>query len=420
MKNLIHVSIFALALGSLNSCASISNVADDDVYVVKPSQIPMGESLDDETSYMAYKYKKDQNNNLTTYRNPNVGAFGMGYAYGYRNYNDPFLFNPYMYNPYGFYDPYGYYSPYGHYGSGLGYIPGYGWSYIGPNPYYGGYYGYHNYFGNSIWGNPYYGYGSGYGYYGGGMYGSGFWGGNPYYGGYYGGYYGNNNNGWGNGGNAGGGSTSYNHYRGPRGGGSGGGVVTRRDMPGTVKMGTTPSIPLGNTSSTTVASSRETAGKTRPVGNEAITMDRPHTTSVVSGTRSPEVRQGMSNDNNVTGTTTRLNRPGRVEYNEVPASSGRGSVNVPSNPTRTYNGASRNSGSTEQVPSRNSGSNQQSPSRNSGGEYSRPSRTIESTPTRTREYSAPSSPSRGSSGSGSSGSGSRGGSVGGSTGGGRR
>lgn len=55
MKNLIFLSILVFAL---TSCATTEYYMADDVYVVKPSNLPLGESTADETSYAAFKKRQ--------------------------------------------------------------------------------------------------------------------------------------------------------------------------------------------------------------------------------------------------------------------------------------------------------------------------------------------------------------------------
>lgn len=370
MKNVFQLSIFAASALTFASCASISNVPDDDVYVVKSAAIPTNESLSDETSYAAFKYKKDRNNNAVDYEddffNPSFAnprmRFNMRMGY------NPFMYSPFGYSPYG-YSPYGYgmgYSPYLHhpYGSPMIYVPGIGWTYssmmYGFNNY-GGFYdpyfnGYHMNYGYGMG----YGIGAGFGYGGFGMY--------PYGSGFYDSWYyggGNFNNQWGNGSAGNNTPNNPNHYSGPRGSSSGGGVVTRTNIPGTVKMGTTPVV---NSNPTT-----KPVGVVKPVGKEAVfsrnngtmTTTKPTVESVPTGT---------------------LNRPGRVnstpatrenptrEYNNNPFNPSRNSgVSSPSTPSRNNGGSvgspspTRNSGSGVSSPTRNSGSPSVSPSRSTGG-----------------------------------------------------
>lgn len=369
MKNVFQLSVFAASALTFASCASISNVPDDDVYVVKSAAIPADESLSDETSYAAFKYKKDRNTNQVDYEDDFFNSsflnrqnrFNMQMGY------NPFMYTPFSsgYSPYGF-SPYGYssygygmgFNPYLHnpYGSQLVYVPGMGWTYASMISYpnmmlgfnnYGGYYGgYYDPFFNSY--HMGYGIGAGFGYGGFGM--------NPYGSGFYDSWYyggGNFNNQWGNGNTGNPTPTNPNHHSGPRGSSSGGGVVTRTNLPGTVKMGTTPVV---NSKPATAPVS-----VVKPVGKEAISTRNNGTITPVK----PTVESVPS------GT---LNRPGRVnstggtrenptrEYNNNPLNPNRNGNVTPANPTRNSGGSVGSP-----APTRNSGSGVSSPTRNSGG-----------------------------------------------------
>jgi hypothetical protein len=248
MKILIYLLSTGIALGTLSACASISNAVDDDVYVTKGVEIPVNESLNDETSYTSYKYNKERENGTTQYVTNNYGN-NYGYRTGYNNYG----YNPYGYSPYYGYQPhYGYNSHH----RPWRYVPGYGRSYVGYSPHFGFSYssgfGFGMGYGYSPYGySPYgYGYGNGYGYnpYGYNPYNYNPYNYNPY--GYNNPYqYNGSNNGNHTGNSSSGGnwgnstSSSTTHYRGPR-GSSGGGVVTRNNAPGVLKTGTFDS---GNT-----------------------------------------------------------------------------------------------------------------------------------------------------------------------------
>jgi len=309
MKNLITISIFGLSSLMLNSCASISNTPDDDVYVVKSSQIPVGESLDDETNYGAYKYKKDRNNNIVSY-----SAGG-----GMNNFNPLFLggmgYHP---NQFG-------YNPYQMYGSNWAYYPGYGWSYINPyfgNPFFGGYGNYYNqgYY-SSFYNNHYYG--NNYG-----------WNNNNNW----------NNNNWNNNNysnNGGGfGSSNTNHHSVPRGSSGGGGVVTRSNIPGTLK----------NTSSPLLSSHSSGSGAiVKPVGKETV-ISRNN-----SGTQSEITSR--SNEN------TNFSRPGRIQGGITVNSRGN-STGSSSRGNNIYTGINNGSGSSTSP--RNSGGISSPSNRGSG------------------------------------------------------
>ena len=306
MKNLITISIFALSSLLLNSCASISNTTDDDVYVVKSSQIPVGESLDDETNYGAYKYKKDRNNNNVSY-----SAGG-----GMNNFN-PLFVGGMGYHP----NQFGY-NPYQMYGSNWAYYPGYGWSYINPyfgNPFFGGYGNYYNqgYY-SSFYNNHYYG--NSYG-----------WNNNNW----------NNNNYSNNGGGFG--SSNTNHHSGPRGSSGGGGVVTRSNIAGTLK----------STNSTFSSTNSSGSGViVKPVGKETV-MSRNN-----SGKQTEITSRTNENAD--------FSRPGRIQGGITGNSRG-GSSATNSRNSSILNGIENNSGSSATRGSSGSVGSSSSPSRSGGG-----------------------------------------------------
>jgi hypothetical protein len=318
MKNLFPISIFAISTLILNSCVSISNTPDDDVYVVKSSQIPVGESLDDETNYSAYKYKKDRNNNNITY---NAGG-------GMNNF-DPFFMQGIGYRP----QPFGY-NPYQMYGSNWAYYPGYGWSYMNPyfgNPFYGGYGNYYNYYNHgyysSFYNNNYYG--NNYG-----------WNNNGWN---------NNNNNWNNNNNNGGGSGGSNpyHHSGPRGSNGGGGVITRSNIPGTLKSTTSPLSSAHSVGSGTIV---------KPVGKEPI----------INRNSSSTQTQVLSRTNE----NIDYNRPGRIQGGSVNNSGSISRGNTSGSSSRggnVFSGIENNSGSSSSSRG-SSGSNGSisTPSRTSG------------------------------------------------------
>jgi hypothetical protein len=230
----------------LSSCSSIYNgnlSGGDDLYSVKETAVPLGESVNDDLSYASYKYQKQQgerqqnnqnsqntvysnnyNNFYSPYYNYNNNYYGMSmkhpmYSFGYSNYGyNSFYGYPsalsYGYSPYYGFDPYGYNS------YGYGYNP-YGYGY---NPYGYGYNPYHNPYGSN---------------------------------GYYGNNGGNSGNVGGNSGNSGSSNQSTGiHYSGPRSNNSGGGVVTRRDVPNTVG--------LSPISQGAIVSSKENISKLNP------------------------------------------------------------------------------------------------------------------------------------------------------------
>ncbi|MBU2018775.1 MAG: hypothetical protein KJ941_03935 [Bacteroidetes bacterium] len=48
----------------------MQNITDDDVYIIKSSELPIGDAVSDETSYEAYKYRNNIKSNNTGYYNP--------------------------------------------------------------------------------------------------------------------------------------------------------------------------------------------------------------------------------------------------------------------------------------------------------------------------------------------------------------
>ncbi|TNE54409.1 MAG: hypothetical protein EP338_07405 [Bacteroidetes bacterium] len=136
----------------VSSCAGISHVTDDDVYVVKSPVLPLTDEVNDESSYENYRYRRDREDFDVYYGHSRMlwrpylywsspySSFGL---YGY-NYN-PYMYG-HPYSPYAWNDPFSpyynpgswYYSPY----SGFGY-----------NPYYNPYYGYYGGYGYGSWAN---------------------------------------------------------------------------------------------------------------------------------------------------------------------------------------------------------------------------------------------------------------------------
>jgi hypothetical protein len=278
MKKFIY--ILGVTSLVLHGCATVNVPTDDDAYYVKPSQLGVGESTADETSYAAYKARKEKKNtSLAAYSDelamqqrsnclnqwqwyegcgcsydewlrfsrfsPMGGtnsAIYMNGASAFNNYNS-FYYRPNYWNSFivgagmgypGYYgyDPYTNFwgSMYGH-GSSFGY----------PYNYYGSSFGYpYNYYGSSF-GYPF-------GYYG-------------YFNGGYG--YGGNMNGW-YGGNSFGNSSSNNNassntvIRKARGTVSGGysNPTNRQDVVNKVKLSNAPVPTVGNDKGTPVSAGR--------------------------------------------------------------------------------------------------------------------------------------------------------------------
>jgi hypothetical protein len=136
MKIIWLIYLFS-ALSILSSCRSALDITDDDVYIVGAGELPLGESLNDETSYSNYREER-ANDQDADYFSANGPLYSSNFL----------MFSPYSnwgYTPYwsGFYMGYG--NPWCY---------GYGWNMYGMNywdPYYGYYYPYGNFY------NPYMG-----------------------------------------------------------------------------------------------------------------------------------------------------------------------------------------------------------------------------------------------------------------------
>jgi hypothetical protein len=197
-KYQLNFTVLVFAALLLSSCYSPKFMVDDDVYLVKNSALPVGESLSDESSYASYRNTREAEGISRHYydddfffwrqRRPFFGTHWM-LSMGY--------YNPYfMTNPYGSFSHFGtpYYSPY---------------MFGGINPIYM----------VDPFGSPYGFYPTAYNFaYMGGMY-------SPFYGGF------NPNGGLNNGGNY---SVNYNHHSGPRGTVSGFGNPNSRTNVGNV------------------------------------------------------------------------------------------------------------------------------------------------------------------------------------------
>lgn len=337
---------------SLNSCMTSSEKwVDDDVYVMKSSEVPTDTDITDETDYNAWKFNRNHTRNTVAY-------------------SSTFFFRP-TFQPYWMmYPSYAYGGYYNHgYGS-------YGWG----SPWYTDYYGFNGMYGyDPYWGyNPYYGYNPYFAY---NPYGY-----NPYYG--YPGYGGN------------GGSTAHSRVfvQGPRGTtGSGfGGVRSRSDVAYKFTP-TTPPQPSHRPVSSSVAVV-SASGKTvsKPVttyenvgrhagGTPTVTRPtNPGATTYNSGSSARPGRAGSdvptvsrpprpastTNPRNVYGTSTaspRVNGGDGGTYTNPGRSSGNsGTISTPSRSS----GSSGSSGSS----SGSSGGSSRSGSSGSSGSSSRPGR----------------------------------------------
>lgn len=175
MKAFVKLT-FLVACGTLllSSCYSPKLMVDDDVYILKNNKLPVGESLNDETSYSSYRNKKENRSVSSTFYDDEFFIrdrfhrdnlmFGMGWGNPYYN-NWMYGNRPYYYYSYPFYssmsgsiNPIYLYDPFG---SMIGFYPtAYDYWYFGGNysPWiYGNNYGYGN-----AWNN--YGYGNNLGY----------------------------------------------------------------------------------------------------------------------------------------------------------------------------------------------------------------------------------------------------------------
>lgn len=402
MKFLIPYITFAGLI--VTSCATSESFVNDDVYMVRPSELPIGESTADEVSYASFKSRKQGNvNDRMTYsdemalrnRQNCLDQFrwyeGCGCSYNeWSRYSRHSSYNSMMYwgNP-GFSIYYGYGNPYaGHWGM-YPYNHPYHWN----NPYW---YGSGMGFGMGYYPHNYYGYGhGGYGYYG-----YGFGGHYPYgyYGYGYGGYgYGGNLNGWSNVGNNNSGTTS-NVIRRPRGTSTGYSNPTGRNAtPGTVKSGRGTTTPADNGKGAPVSVGRNTVVKevgSREVISRGNAVAPSRTTTNNTGRVAVPSGNGIQRDVSPAGsrgtiTPQRGTTPGTSDYQR-------------SYPSRTNSPANTRN---------NSSINRSNNNQSSGGfeRSSSPSRSTISSPSN-------SSPGTGSSGGG----GGRSGSSGSSGSGGRR
>lgn len=164
MKTVKNLSGIIILLILISSCYTSREFVDDDVYILKSNELPIGESLTDETSYASYKHRKKLNKTSDNYyqeeRNYlyetqcsryNFDPYGCGCSYYGWN-----MYSNYRYNPYGLYYGHGMYYAFGNYV----YDPFSG-MYV-YNPFYNPY---DYYYGGFYYPYPYY-YGGAYNYYG--------------------------------------------------------------------------------------------------------------------------------------------------------------------------------------------------------------------------------------------------------------
>lgn len=153
------IGIFAGLLGLIalgtTGCYSPQFMSDDDVYIVKESALPVGESLNDPRNYSTFRNHKINRSVSSTYYN-DLNNFGFGGNYFSSSYwlLGMGFYNPYFRN-YSFGIPYC--SPYmfggcspvymiDPFGSMYGFYPISNYPmYYGGNYFFGNYYGYNNY-----------------------------------------------------------------------------------------------------------------------------------------------------------------------------------------------------------------------------------------------------------------------------------
>lgn len=306
MKYLVpSLAIFGLIV---TSCATTKSFDTDDVYSVRPSELPIGESTADEVSYASYKTRKEgKANDRMTYSDDRALVNRQNCLDQWRWYNGCGC-------SYSEWSRFSIYSPYNQsryrFGSSIGYSNGmsgahgmsFGMSYGYTNPYYrypsyGGVYGYNPYGGYGY--NPYdgygpyggYGYGYGYSPYGNygpyGVYGYSPYGYNPY------GNYGYNPYGYGYGGNTNGWSNSHS---------SSSNVIRQH-------RGSSSSTYYPNAGRSTPTNPTNSAIKTAT--NTAPTYNRNVQDAVRSGDRSTVVKE--------VGDRATVTRPSRPDINTTPA-----------------------------------------------------------------------------------------------------
>lgn len=254
MKSFLIISTCTLIL---TSCATSEYYMADDVYVVKPSDLPIGESTADETTYAAYKQRQiGESNDRQLYGDVTRNRFDNDNFYYFGNSYVPFLYSSQF--------------PYGHQGAWMGYNS---WYYQSmPGFYYG--------WNNGVWNGNSYGYTypvywhNGY---------------NNYWcqqGGYgYGGY--------GYGGYNYGGTYAQNTYFGPRGSNSGYSNPHGRTTTGKLKSGTYSS---GNTAHSTSYNRTSNSGNLEKRPISTINQSTVYRTNTPNGSRTnPSTNSSNSN-----------------------------------------------------------------------------------------------------------------------------
>jgi hypothetical protein len=278
MRTVLHITLIFSLLSGLASCYSEKMLVDDDVYIVQSNKLPVGESLNDQTSYSAFKRQNQSGTAKSAYYQNSQNYLYTSNCWGFNS-----MFNPCgcSYLAMSMYDPM-FYGMHAGFGNSF-YAPYYGMM----SPYYNPYFGFGSPFG---FGNPYYGSPFGFG----NQFGYGF--GNPYgYGNYY------SNGSWMN--QPVGPQVGGAHYSGPRGSLSGYVPNSQRNNPNVLKSN--QQLAGGNTGGSTF---------NRPTQQMASSPNRPaverpsYTPSVTRGVQQQTTSGGSPIRN--TGGVTPVDRGG--------------------------------------------------------------------------------------------------------------
>lgn len=70
MRTVLFYSTFIFVATRFVGCSNVRPVVDDDVYMLKSADLPIGENLVDETSYTTYKYRQNIDQKTNGYYNP--------------------------------------------------------------------------------------------------------------------------------------------------------------------------------------------------------------------------------------------------------------------------------------------------------------------------------------------------------------
>lgn len=326
MKVTLYLSSFVLLGGVLSSCYSNRMLVDDDVYVMKNAELPVGESLTDETNYSTYKYKKEKGVTANSYYYDPYNISAMNNCDC-----NPFYFTPFdcgwgnryygSYHLYDMYYGYGYYNAFGH-------------NMMNPYTY------------NSLYGPMFNPYGFSYGAYYSPYYYNNSWyyGSNPYigYNGYsYGGSYVGNN------------GTIYNQHSGPR--GSIGGMSNNGNRNNSLVL-KSPTIASSNNGSHSVVSkpqsNRILAGQQQSLGSRSTVSAEKNISRPTSGTIKPTQARPSYTSSEVRQNNTGVNTPVRQssERSTTPSRNSNESINRGTSSGGSVGGASRSGGSSKPSP----------------------------------------------------------------------